>query len=172
MKAFAPLLLVAVLFAAGGSAADPESQPATAPADAAQGPVRFAAVHVSIDSGDTPLAAYQFELVAKTGRVALVGLEGGDAAAFKAAPYYDPKALLANKVVVAAFSTAVDLPRGKTRVATLMVQITGDADPTYAATLQAAAGGDGQSVSAQVIVNPIHPAGSVVAAKPLGGAKS
>ena len=167
MKTVALLLLLALLLVSGGRAADPQSRPdpapataPTAPSDEPQGPVRFGAVHVYVDSGDKPLAAYQVEVTAKTGNVTLVGLEGGDHAAFKPAPYYDPRALLHNKVIVAAFSTASDLPRGRTRVATLMVQVVGNVEPTYAATLHTAASGDGKEISAHASVTPaVPPAG-------------
>ena len=38
--------------------------------------VRFAPVHIYLDSGDKPLAAYQFELKATTGTIKIVGIEG------------------------------------------------------------------------------------------------
>lgn len=164
MKILATLLLFALLVAAGfasrsravdgdGNAA-PTTAPATAPAADAGGPGRFAAVNVFVDPGDKPLAAYQFELTARTGSPKLVGLEGGDHAAFKQPPYYDPRALLTDKVIVAAFSTAADLPRNKTRVATLMVRVPGSADPTYDARLTAAATADGARIDARLTVAP------------------
>jgi len=109
--------------------------------------VRFEAVDVFVDSGDKPLAAYQFELKARSGEVLLAGLEGGEHAAFKAAPYYDTTALLQNKVIVAAFSTAPELPHGRTRVARLMVQVTGPAEPAYDATLSVAGSTDGKPIA-------------------------
>ena len=169
MKPTAVLLMVGLLLASGGRAADPQTQPAsrpaTAPAAEPAGPVRFAAVQVFVDSGDKPLGAYQFELTATTGHVTLVGLEGGEHAAFKSAPYYDTRALLESKVIVAAFSTAADLPKGKTRVATLMVQVQGKADPAYAATLKAAASAGGESIPAQIIVTPAEAMSPLTAAE-------
>jgi hypothetical protein len=131
------------------------SGPSTAPSGDA-GSVRFEAVHVFVDPGDRPLAAYQFEVTATSGDVKLVGLEGGEHAAFKSPPYYDPQALLNNKVVVAAFSTADDLPHGRTRVATLMVQVAGPAEPDFAGKLQVAASADGKPIDAHLIVTPVH----------------
>src|SRR5258708_5660502 len=65
----------------------------------------FAYVDVFIDPHGTPLAAYQFELRATAGDVKLVGIEGGEHAAFAKPPYYDPKALLNDRIVIAAFNT-------------------------------------------------------------------
>jgi len=73
--------------------------------------VRFAPVHIYLDSGDKPLAAYQFELKATTGRIKIVGVEGGEHAAFKEAPYYDPAALAKDRIIIAAFNTGRDLPQ-------------------------------------------------------------
>ena len=62
------------------------------------------------------------------GDVKLVGIEGGEHAAFAQPPYYDPKALLNERIVIAAFNTAGadKLPSGKTRVARLMVRVDGE----------------------------------------------
>jgi hypothetical protein len=183
MKLASLTILALLLLLAGGliaAQATREVEPATLPVDAtrpaiadAAGPVRFAAVQVYIDAGQTPLAAYQFEVTTRTGNVALVGIEGGDHPAFKSAPYYDTRALLQNKVIVAAFSTAADLPRGRTRVATLMVQITGDAEPAYDAKLVTAASADGKPIAATVTLTPVNtpPAAATSGAEPPEGAK-
>jgi len=85
--------------------------------------VRFAPVHVYLDSGRKPLAAYQFELRATTGTIKIVGVEGGEHPAFKEAPYYDPAALAKDRIIIAAFNTGRDLPKGRTRIATIHLQI-------------------------------------------------
>ncbi len=102
----------------------------------------FGWVDVFIDTGDRPLAAYQFEFTGGPG-VQLVGIEGGDAAAFRDPPRYDPRALALAppRAIVAAFHTGRDLPGGKVRVARLMVR-TGPGRPDYRATLQVAAAAD------------------------------
>jgi len=51
--------------------------------------VRFAPLHIFLDSGSSSLAAYQFELKAVAGQIKIVGVEGGRHEAFKEAPYYD-----------------------------------------------------------------------------------
>ena len=82
----------------------------------------------------------------------LSGLEGGEHPAYARPPYYDPKALIDETVIVAGLSTADDLPRGRTRVARLHVQVTGAGDPRYEAKLHAAAGPDGAALDAKVTV--------------------
>jgi len=108
--------------------------------------VRFEAVNVYVDSGDRPLAAYQFEFAAETGEVTIVGIEGGEHPAFTEPPYYDPAALSRNKVIIAAFSTAKDLPKGRTRVARIHVRVSGDIEPEYVVALRVAASADGERI--------------------------
>jgi hypothetical protein len=156
MKPALYLLLAGIALVLPGNADEAMEKPATAPTSAptpVSAEVRFAAVNVFVDSLESPLGAYQFELTATDGDVKLAGLEGGDHAAFRAAPFYDPGALLQNKVIVAAYSTASSLPRGKTRVATLHVQITGSTAPRYRATITAAASGDGKPIAAQISIS-------------------
>lgn len=114
--------------------------------------VRFLAIDIFVDAGATPLAAYQFELKVTAGDVTLVGVEGGEHRAFKSPPYYDPKALLQQRIIVAAFDTGSDLPRGRTRVARLMVQIRGPVAPAYDATLVVAASADAIAIPANLSV--------------------
>ena len=93
--------------------------------------VRFAPVHIYLDSGNKPLAAYQFEIKAAVGQIKIVGVEGGQHQAFNEAPYYDPAALANDRIIIAAFDTGSELPRGRTRIATIHLQIIGDAEPDY-----------------------------------------
>lgn len=112
--------------------------------------VHFRAVDVFVDSGSKPLAAYQLEFTATAG-AKIVGIEGGEHAAFKEAPFYDPKAIQHERVIIGAFSTAKadKLPAGKTRVATIHLQITGDEAPRYEVKLTAAATVGGKKIPAQ-----------------------
>ena len=107
-----------VLLAAAGLGWTP-AQPADQPAVSAV----FRALDVVIDSGDSELAAYQFELRAPKG-VELVGVESGEHPAFAKTPYYDPKALGGRRIIIAAFNTGDDLPTGKTRVCRVHVRET------------------------------------------------
>jgi hypothetical protein len=115
-----------------------------------QGRVRFVPVHVWLDSGSRPLAAYQFELKAAVGQIKIVGVEGGRHAAFNDAPYYDPAALMHDRIVIAAFNTGDVLPEGRTRIATLHLQVLGDVDPEYDVNLVAAASAEGDDLSAEI----------------------
>jgi hypothetical protein len=110
--------------------------------------VRFEAVDVYVDSGRAPLAAWQFELAAESGNAIIVGVEGGEHPAFAEPPYYDPAALSHGRIIIASFSTGDDLPAGRTRVARLHMQVTGDTPPDYAVRLQVAASRDGERIDA------------------------
>jgi hypothetical protein len=141
-------LLVASLISAG------QEQPF---AQQQQQSPRFEAVNILIDPHGKPLAAYQFELTAEQGDVTLVGIQGGDHPAFSQAPYYDPHALLANRIIIAALNTGADLPTKKTRVATLMVRVAGALEPKYNARLQVAASGDAKAIDADLSIEGVNP---------------
>ena len=116
-----------------------------------QARVRFAPLHIYLDSGERPLAAFQFELKATAGQVKIVGVEGGSHEAFsKTPPYYDPAALTKDRIIIAAFSTQRDLPKGRTRVATIHLQILGDAQPQYELKLMVAADANGKDIPAEI----------------------
>jgi hypothetical protein len=130
--------------------------------------VRFAPVHVYLDSGDKPLAAYQFELACSVPvrayspgednasrhhyerQIKIVGVEGGAHPAFREAPYYDPAALMHDRIIIAAFNTGTDLPHGRTRIATVHLQILGDAEPQYQLKLVVAADKDAEKIPAEL----------------------
>ena len=139
MKRFAALLLALLCLALPTLAQEG--------AEEAEG-VRFAAVDVYVDSGRRPLAAYQFELEATAGDVKIVGIEGGEHAAFSEPPYYDPAALTRQRVIIAAFNTGEDLPTGRTRVARVHVRVAGPTEPEYSVQLEAAASPDGKRIDA------------------------
>jgi len=116
-----------------------------------QARVSFAPLHIYLDSGERPLAAFQFELKATAGQVKIVGVEGGSHEAFsKTPPYYDPAALTKDRIIIAAFSTQRDLPKGRTRIATLHLQIIGDAEPQYELKLVVSANADGKELPAKI----------------------
>jgi hypothetical protein len=158
MNALRLLVLAALLclVAQSPSAGDARSttrEEVDRPATAATAPgVRFQTVDIYIDTADKPLAAYQFSLKSAAGNAHLAGILGADHPAFAKPPYYDSKALIDEQVVIAALSTDESLPRGKTRIARLTVQVTGGDDPRYELKLQAAAGPDGTPVPAKVTV--------------------
>jgi hypothetical protein len=106
-------------------------------------------VDVYLDAKGTPLAAYQLEFTVTNVVAKIVGIEGGDHPAFHAPPFYDPKAMQHERVILAAFSTeaAEKLPSGKTRVATIHLQIFGDAEPEFELKVQAAADPAGKRIA-------------------------
>jgi len=116
----------------------------------AQSGVRFAPLHIYIDSGNKSLAAYQFELKAVAGQIKIVGVEGGRHEAFKEAPYYDPAALAKDRIIIAAFSTGSDLPKGRTRIATIHLQIIGETEPQYELKLTVAGDADAKEIPAEI----------------------
>jgi len=84
--------------------------------------------------------------------VKLVGIEGGEHAAFRDPPYYDPKAMMHERVILAALNAGDDLPKSRTRVARLHLEI--DADhPDFATHLIVAAAPDGSHIAAEVSVS-------------------
>lgn len=112
--------------------------------------IRFAPLHVYLDSGNGALAAYQFELKATAGQIEIVGVEGGEHKAFSEAPYYDPAALAKDRIIIAAFNTGQDLPTGRTRIATVHLLIKGDVEPKYKLSLIVAGDPQGEKISAEL----------------------
>ncbi len=112
--------------------------------------VRFAPLHVFIDPASKSLAAFQFELKTISGQIKIVGVEGSAHAAFNEAPYYDPAALANDRIIIAAFNTASDLPETRLRIATIHLQIIGDAEPEYELDLTIAADADGKEIPAEI----------------------
>lgn len=112
--------------------------------------LRFRAVDIFVDSKDKPLAAYQLEFTASAG-AKIAGIEGGEHAAFRDAPFHDPKAIQQERVIIGAFSTdkADRLPAGRTRVATIHLQTTGDQPPRYEVRVKAAATVGGKKIFVQ-----------------------
>jgi hypothetical protein len=136
----------------------------TKPDAGASGAVKFTYVDVELDPNGHALGAYQFEFASETKGVTVVGIEAGQHPAFaKTPPYYDPAALKNNRVILAAFSTDSNLPKGKTVVARLDLMLEGDAaaaeHPQYATKLEVAADADGNLIRGATvkILEGAHP---------------
>ena len=116
--------------------------------------VRFEAIHVYVDSGTKRLAAYQISIKARSGNVKIIGIEGGSHEAFSEPPYYDPKAIQKDHVILAAFSLKPDreLPSGETRVATIHYQSEGNDDVLFEFELQAAADPAGNKIQSKILM--------------------
>jgi hypothetical protein len=110
---------------------------------------RFCAVDIFVDSGSTPLAAYQLQFAVTNGAAKIVGIEGGEHPAFRQPPFYDPKAIQNEVAIIASFNTApaAELPKGKTRVATIHLRITGTRPPQFELKLQTAADAQGNKIA-------------------------
>ena len=147
MRRFTAFTLAGLVVMAAGWAAPAAPDNQDNPGKQSGETLRFDAVHVFIDTGAMALAAYQLSLQATTGNVRIVGIEGSDHHAFANPPYYDPIAIQGDRVIIGAFSTAdVDLlPIGRTRIATIHVQITGG-QAEYDAQLTVSAGVDGLAI--------------------------
>lgn len=114
------------------------------------GGVRFATVEILIETGAEPLAAWQLEWSDLSGRASLVGIEGGEHRAFAEPARYDPQALAGGRVVLAAFSLAEELPVGRTRVASLHLEVSGAGPVPGTCRLVAAADAEGRELEARV----------------------
>jgi hypothetical protein len=116
--------------------------------------IRFETVDVFVDSGPSPLGAWQVQIKALAGDVKLVGIEGGDGV-YKDPPYYDAAALhedqIRDRIIIAAFSTGPDLPTGKARVARLHVQVSGGG-AEYSVKLMTAGSADGTKIEAKAMI--------------------
>ncbi len=116
--------------------------------------IRFEAIDVFIDSGDQPLAAWQLELSCHTKDVEIVGIEGGEHPAFKEPPFYDPRAMNNNRVILGAFSTDSDEqhPRGRSRVARVHLQVTGPGERLWHTEFTTAASSDGRKMQGELSI--------------------
>ena len=125
-------------------------QAVSAGPQAAETAVRFETVDVFVDTTDKALAAYQLEFFAGAGDAKIAGIEGGMHPAFATPPYYDPKAMQQDRVILAAFTTdeAAALPVGKTRIATIHLQL-GTERPDFQIRLHAAADAAGRTITAE-----------------------
>ena len=127
------LAVTALPVSVGGSPAD---------TPAGENGSRFETVDIFI-AGDTPLAAYQIEVIVD-GQASVVGVEGG-VAPFVEPPLYDPAALAGGRIIIAAYDVVGALPAGRHRVATLHMHIAGGS-VDYRIAIQAAAGVDGRRI--------------------------
>jgi hypothetical protein len=101
-----------------------------------------------IEDFEGELGAWQVELRDLGSATELIGIEGGEHAAYREPARYDPAALQGGHIVLAAFSTADDLPRGSTRVATLHLMT--KTIPDWATTLEVAVNGAGEDMPAAI----------------------
>jgi hypothetical protein len=145
MKKFAVIILITVsMIVSVWGHSEQEEEKSNQPK------VRFAPLHIYLDSGKEVLAAYQFELKTVSGQIKIVGVEGGEHTAYKQPPYYDPAALARDRIIIAAYNIGQDLPTGRKRIATIHLQITGDIQPKYELNLVVGANAEGENISATI----------------------
>ena len=138
----AALLAVLVLLAFGAGL--PAGEEAAKPA------VAFRAVDVWVDAGAARLAAYQVEITYDAKRVEVVGVEGGEPAGFRDAPYFDEAGKTGGRIILAAFVPAdAQSAAGRQRVARLHLQVEGGAAPELTVKLVAAARPGGERIKAK-----------------------
>ena len=101
---------------------------ALAPMTVKAGDFSFMPLGVYIESGDRPLAAYQFELRFDSWAYSIVGVEGGEGA-LNEAPYYDSRGMESGRIVIASFTTSPRPLSGRVRVATVHVAVDEDVSP-------------------------------------------
>ena len=118
--------------------------------------VRFTAFDIFVDSKQVPLAAYQIEFAGPADTVRITGIEGGEHAAFKTPPFYDPEAIQQERVILAAFNNlpAEKLPSGRTRVATIHLQFEGPQPPEFSLRPHTAANADGKAIAIETTFSP------------------
>ena len=151
------LILLISLLAALISVGAVQKRSSVAKPQAAGAAARFVALDLYIDAGPTPLGAYQLSFDSKD--ATLVGVEGGESAAFADPPFYDPKALAGGRVILAAFHVGPDLPAGRTRVARLHLRVLGTGNPTYTTKLTVAADAAGEKLDATLTSQFAQPEG-------------
>ena len=128
-----------------------------------EGRTRFCAVEIYLDPKGTPLAAYQLEFTVTNATAKIVGIEGGGHAAFREPPFYDPKAMQNDRVILGAFSTAKasEVPNARTRVARVHLQLSGTNSPQYELKVQAAADSEGKRILVEAEVKQEIEAGRI-----------
>jgi hypothetical protein len=128
--------------------------PVFAQSDSTPTAIRFRVVDIYVDSKEQSLAAYQLEFSITNNAAKIAGIEGGEHPAFAEPPFYDPKAMQHERVLLAAFSTnaIAHLPKGKTRVATIHLQTKSPAAIEFNVKLSVAADANGNKIPAKASV--------------------
>ena len=116
-------------------------------------PVAFRTLDVYMDPLGAPLAAWQVEVACRDGEGRIAGVEGGEDHRYAGAPWYDPAALQAGRIIIGAFSLDEGTPSGRTRVARLHL-IEAGGPGRYDARVMAAAAEGGRRIEAKVDLVP------------------
>jgi hypothetical protein len=116
--------------------------------------VHFLGMDLWVDSGDEALAAYQVEITYDRNTVKIVGLEGGQKGSYTNAPYYDQKGFESGGIIVAAFTTGKDAPKGRIRVARIHIAVEGTIKPELTFKLMTAAKPGGRRINPKIELIP------------------
>lgn len=138
----AAALLLAALVSLGAADVEKFGQ-GSADVAGSEDPLRFVTYELFVDPNGAPLAAWQVRFEDPTGAAKLVGVEGGEDASFRDAPFYDPQALQGGAVVLAAFDPEGAGHSAETLVARVHFAITADQDPSFNVTTEVVASPDG-----------------------------
>jgi len=128
---------------------DPPAVPAL-PSPIAHPGTRFQAFDVFVDPRGSSLAVYQVEIRQRAGTTdhaaKIVGIEGGESTTFSAAPYFDPKAIQNDRVILGALAspTGAAPPTTRTRIARVHVMFEGEL-PKWDVDLQVAGDAAGRT---------------------------
>ena len=125
------------------------------PVAAIAGDTLFYPVDIYIDTGESPLAAWQLEVIYDDADISIVGVEGGDRP-FTEPPYYDHPGLTEGRIILAAFSTERDVPSGRLWVARLHLMEEADGDGRIDYRLILTAGPDGEPYEAEIKAERAH----------------
>lgn len=125
----------------------------------------FATIEVTIDPLGKPMGAYQFELASADASFVILGVEGGDHAAFDHGrpPFFDPVAVqgVSDRLILAEYALpdlkADALPTGPIVVARVAVMFEGNEQPEINLTLTAAGDADGQPIQANATSSLLIP---------------
>ena len=118
-----------------------------------QASTRFEAVDVIVDSGETPLAAWQIQLNYDPTTLSIVGIESGNSAYNQGEPpTYDGKGLRSGRIIIAGFGLNKDqLPKGRCYVARLHLEVEGATD--LSSVVMAAADANGKKITVTTTVS-------------------
>lgn len=119
---------------------------------------RFTTLDVFVEPAGKPVAAFQIQLQFEDGTT-VVGVEGGEHAEFKKAPYYDPKAIQKDRIIVAAFSVAApnDLPKTRTRLLTLHLQTPSEKPVAFKIKKQLVSDHTGKTIDVPFVISERNP---------------
>ena len=115
----------------------------------------YLAYDIIIDSKEASLAAWQVKIDFHT-NTRILSIEGGESDSFNEPPFYDNEAMEYGSIIIANFTTEeTNLPTNTTRVARIMIEVTGDPTELKAA-LQAVADQNSKRIKANLTLKKVQ----------------